>query len=366
MTPLSNEHAFYFLHALAERSSQVVFAYDTATTQFVYLNPSFEQVWHISREHALANPASLRATIHPEDKVYLTQTYHELVAGNTPEMAEFRIRLPDQSERWIKLTPFVVAQESGEPVIAGYAEDVTDRRMYIDNLKKYTSKKNAMLEILAHDLAGPLATIQGLSTLLATRVKAYQDIQLDELIGLITESSKRNIQLIREFLRQEFLESTTVDVITRRVNLVEKLGEVIEEYRNFQESRSKHIQFFTSNDPVYVFVDDVKMMQVVNNLLSNALKFTPDDGTITVRVEEQDTRILITVADNGIGIPAHLQADLFDKFTKARRPGLKGEPTTGLGMSICKLIVEWHKGNIWFESQENKGTTFYIELPKTE
>jgi two-component system sensor histidine kinase VicK len=70
------------------------------------------------------------------------------------------------------------------------------------------------------------------------------------------------------------------------------------------------------------------------------------------------------VADTGIGVPAELQPVLFDKFSKARRPGLRGEESTGLGMSIIKTLVTWHGGKIWFSSEENKGTTFYIELPK--
>ncbi len=105
-------------------------------------------------------------------------------------------------------------------------------------------------------------------------------------------------------------------------------------------------------------------MQVINNLISNALKFTPEGGSITVNVEESDRSVLISVADTGIGIPKKYHATLFDKFSQARRTGLKGQHSTGLGMSIIKTIVDWHQGKIWFNSEENKGTTFYVELPK--
>lgn len=105
-------------------------------------------------------------------------------------------------------------------------------------------------------------------------------------------------------------------------------------------------------------------MQVITNLLSNALKFTPDSGNIRISVEDKNDNILIKVQDNGIGIPAHLQPFLFDKFTKAGRQGIHGEPSVGLGMSIIKTIVEWHNGQIWFESTEGIGTTFYIEISK--
>ncbi len=107
-------------------------------------------------------------------------------------------------------------------------------------------------------------------------------------------------------------------------------------------------------------------MQVINNLISNALKFTPDGGSITISISEKDGIILISVADTGVGIPQKFHATLFDKFPESRRTGLKGEPSVGLGMSIIKTIVEWHHGEIWFESEENKGSTFYIRLPATD
>ncbi|WP_227006387.1 sensor histidine kinase [Rufibacter latericius] len=111
-------------------------------------------------------------------------------------------------------------------------------------------------------------------------------------------------------------------------------------------------------------MDEYKFSQVVNNLFSNAIKFTEDDGVIAIDLTERDGSVLITVQDDGVGIPEKFQGELFEKFTRARRPGLRGEPTTGLGMSIIKTIVEWHGGTIRFESEEGKGSTFYIELPK--
>ncbi len=116
---------------------------------------------------------------------------------------------------------------------------------------------------------------------------------------------------------------------------------------------------------ILIFCNWLTLSSVINNLLSNSLKFTPYDGKIEVSITEPNEKeILIKVKDDGIGIPSDLQPFLFDKFTKARRKGIHGEPTTGLGMSIIKTIVEWHNGRIWFESSEGIGTTFYIEIPK--
>jgi two-component system sensor histidine kinase VicK len=97
--------------------------------------------------------------------------------------------------------------------------------------------------------------------------------------------------------------------------------------------------------------------------VSNANKFTRRNGHIRVTVQEKAGNTILSVRDDGIGIPKDLQPQLFERFTRARRPGLKGEETVGLGLSIVKRIVELHGGKIWVESEENKGSTFFIELP---
>ena len=146
--------------------------------------------------------------------------------------------------------------------------------------------------------------------------------------------------------------------------MVSNLKEILEEYKASEDSINKNFTLKSSDEKIYMMVDDIKFRQVLNNLISNALKFTPDGGNITVGIEDQEDTVLFTVVDNGIGIPDKYKDTLFEKFTKARRRGLKGEPSTGLGMSIIKTIVDWHGGKIWFESEENHGTSFYIELPK--
>ncbi len=150
------------------------------------------------------------------------------------------------------------------------------------------------------------------------------------------------------------------------MNLVERFTQIVEQYQITEQNNAKQFILYSSDPSVYAQVDDVKFFQAITNLISNAIKFTPDDGIITIRVEDQEEAgtVLITIQDNGIGIPGKYHAGLFDKFTKARRPGLHQEPTTGLGMSIVKTIIEWHKGRVWFESEENRGTTFFVEVPK--
>ena len=340
-----------YLEILAKNANQIVFAYDIAANQFSRLNPAFEKIWGRTKKSVQANPVSLLKMIHPDDKLHVQHVYEELVEGSIIKNFEFRIQLRDRTERWLCVQPLLLEDEH---VILGYADDITASKQYNDTLKKFSDKKNSILNILSHDLAGPLSMIQSLSKELTEDLKANDLQEVQKIIDLIERSSQQGVQLLQEFIRQEFLESANAELIKRRVDLVAALTGIMEEYQQAPLMVSKKFQFVAGSDRIYLDLDDSKFMQVINNLLSNAIKFTPDGGEITVALAEKEATVLITVADNGVGIPAKHHATLFEKFTRARRPGIKGEPSVGLGMSIIKTIVEWHHGQIWFESQEKQ------------
>ncbi|MBC7920169.1 MAG: PAS domain-containing sensor histidine kinase [Ferruginibacter sp.] len=352
-----------FLRQFAEQSDLVVFAYEVESDRFTYLNPAFQRVFARSPD-SLRSADALLSLVHGEDQAYLREIYGQLLAGEIKKNVECRILLPDNSERWVQIRPFLLKEQPGQRIITGSVEDITDWKHYIDVETRHTNKKNTILQILSHDLAGPLGNIQALSALVTTRVRHYQDAELDKVMGLITETSERSVRLIREFVSREFLESSETALIRSRVNIVEKIREVTDQYQHSQQNSAKTFTLASPDPAIYVGIDEAKFMQVIINLISNSVKFTADDGVITVGLNDRGASLLVTVEDNGVGIPRKYHACLFDKFTKAGRPGLRNEPSVGLGMSIIKTIVEWHDGQIWFESEENKGTRFFIEIPK--
>lgn len=361
---MNKEQALYVFEEFINNSSKVAFTFDVETKTIGYLSKGFEQLWTYPRERLLSNPASILNTIHAEDKEYLQKEYMETLAGKIREDVEFRMTLPDGGVKWLVANVQLFTDKDGKRSLTGVVDDVTTLKDNISTLQRFAAKKDAILEVLSHDLAGPLGTIKSLSSLLAKYLEDNQNEEIKNIVGIIYQSSVRSIRLIREFIDQEFLESTNPGLIKIRMNLVEKLKEIVDEYVEAENLIKKNIAFKPSSDRIYVYIDHGKFMQVVNNLISNAIKFTPDGGTISLMLKEHKNTVTLTVEDNGIGIPEKYHGELFEKFTKARREGLKGEPTIGLGMSIIKTIVEWHGGKIWFESAENAGTTFIIELPK--
>lgn len=185
------------------------------------------------------------------------------------------------------------------------------------------------------------------------------------LLELMERTCTEGVSLIRDFVDTEFLESANVELKRERTDLVGWLATLMAEYQRSERHTHLHFDFTAPPQPVYVFLDINKFQQVINNLVSNALKFTPDGGRIGVRVTVHDGRAVVTVTDTGVGIPKKLQPVLFEKFTKARRPGLRGEKSTGLGMSVIQTLVGLHQGTIHFTftSAAGTGTTFTIALP---
>jgi len=353
-----------FCKVLIEQTGQAFFAYNSGTSQFVYLSPGFQSIFGIQEE--TLDFAALLAVVHPEDQAYVSGKLTTFELANNTNSIEFRISIAGQPEQWVCFHFFLWEKNLGERLVVGRVEEVTAAKQYNDYIKKFTSKKNSILNILSHDLAAPLGMIQSLSELLAEHLGNEADEEALHILSVIEQNSKHGIRLLQEFVNQEFLESSLTEVITRRVNLAERIREAMEEYQKAHNNLMHvKVDFISASPEIYAQLDDLKFLQVINNLISNAMKFTPDGGTIAISLQEEaGEKVLVKVADTGVGIPEKYHATLFDKFTTARRPGLKGEPSIGLGMSVIKTIVEWHQGEIWFESTEGKGTVFYIRLPK--
>jgi len=350
----SNPHLY-----LAEHSSELFFIFDLREDRFTYMNPTCLSFFNL--ESINVKSRLLLQMIHTDDQGYVLSKLKDCTEGRNVADVECRVRR-GENERWLRINPYL-KDEPGESLLIGQAEDVTSYKASAEVLHSHNNKKNSILNILAHDLAGPIGTIGNLSSLLARDTEKFKAPMVNRYIKMISNISQSSIKLIHDFLDHEFLESVGVTLVKRRIELIKKIRSTTKAYFDMQKDLRIQFSCQANKGRIYVEVDEDKFMQAINNLISNALKFTPDGGKIDIFINENKSGVLITIADSGIGIPEKFHATLFDKFSNARRNGLKGERSTGLGMSIVKTIIDWHQGNIWFKSEENKGTTFYIQLP---
>ena len=187
------------------------------------------------------------------------------------------------------------------------------------------------------------------------------DISRKELVAMIKESAENALVLIGELVTVRGDEH--VELKKEQLDLVAFVKDTLRliEYR-FKEKKQM-LKTDLPDKPFVMELDKEKMRRVIGNIVGNAVKFTNEGGTISVKVNTDESHAIISIKDNGIGIPEKLLPELFGMFTAAKRLGTSGEQSIGLGLSISKQITEAHGGKIWAESKENSGSTFYISLP---
>jgi two-component system sensor histidine kinase VicK len=304
--------------------------------------------------------------IHPDDRVYLTRCWQLWTKGRLHDEMEVRLLTPGQPDEYFCLTPSHQLVADGTILLGGVLRDISAAKRYQQNADNFNTRKNATLEILSHDLSNSFILVQQIADFLGEEVPAAPTGRVTDLLQVLATTSRQSVQMIRNFVSLEFLASANTDLKRDRVEVGSTLRPPLEELQRQQALLGHQFEYTLPAEPVYAHLDVNKFTQVLTNLVGNAIKFTPDGGHITVKIEPCPDCVRIHVRDTGIGIPPDLQPHIFERFTKARRPGLRGEQTTGLGLALCKTIVEWHQGSLWLESAEGQGSTFTIELPRAD
>ncbi|MFC4210732.1 ATP-binding protein [Pedobacter lithocola] len=356
-----NSDIFY---QIGDQSRDVYFVYNINENKFSYLSPAFQSIFEISLESAKNNPQIIFDCVHAEDKGLAIDCFNECTEQKVGRKYEFRISCKDNFIKYIRISVYPILSENNLIQLSGIVEDVSVAKTNNFHIEKINAQKNTTLEIVSHDLKEPMAMISlAVSDLLKNSLFEGQDRVLKSLT-FIKDMCERNVLLIRNLINHEFLTSAEVDIRKERADLISEIKDVIGFYQYAELNLYRRFEFVSTEEKLYAMVDSMKFMQVINNLISNSIKFTPVNGTIKIEVQDRGKSVLICVSDNGIGIPKHLQPYLFERFSIAMREGLHGEDSWGLGMSIIKTIVELHKGKIWFQSEEHEGSTFFIEIPK--
>lgn len=233
------------------------------------------------------------------------------------------------------------------------------------NLTDANMSKDRILATVAHDLRNPIQAIQGVATILKLQLKDPADSDI-EVINLIDTSCKKALHLISELLESSEMDSATFVLHTTPTAIDIFIHRTLKGFLPRIEEKQLNLTLDLRCEDAYAEIHHQKFARVIENLVSNAIKFTPEQGSIHMKSFNVDDQIKIEIEDSGIGIPEDLQSVIFDKFSKAGRSGLKGEKSTGLGMYIVKQIVELHDGQISLFSAEGQGTRFSITLPYFE
>jgi len=355
-----------FFQDQAEASAHVQFVYDLTAGRVVFINAAYEQVFQGTQGLVNAELPDLLQRLHPDDQAYLAHYWARWVQGQPANEVEVRLLHEGQPHQWFCLTPSYQQDAQGRVLLGGTLRDTSVLKRYQENADLFNSRKNATLEILSHDLSGAFIMVQQIAQFLREEVTSPLNSRVPEMLSVLENTSRDSVKMIRELINLEFLTSANTDLKVDRVDVGAVLRVPLDQLQTGQRLLGHEFAYTLPVEPVYANIDVNKFTQVLINLVSNAFKFTPDADHVAVHIESGPGVVRIQVVDDGIGIPLAMQPYLFERFTKARRPGLRGEATTGLGLALCKTIVEWHHGHISVASQEGQGSTFTIEIPRAE
>jgi signal transduction histidine kinase len=228
-------------------------------------------------------------------------------------------------------------------------------------LEKSDKEKDRILKAVSHDMRSPVNSALALTDLIIADPGNITPEQM-EYLELIKNSCTNALSLTKELLEIATLHSDKL--YTEPADINKLINENVELLRFRAAKKKQTIKFIPLNEPYTININAERIARVINNLVTNSIKFSQLHATIDITIQKENDGVLINVRDHGIGIPANLKDKIFDIFTEAKRLGTTGEEPFGLGLSISKQIIEMHKGRIWFDSKENEGTTFYVFLPK--
>jgi len=229
--------------------------------------------------------------------------------------------------------------------------------------KELDKMKDDFLHSITHDLRNPMTSIRGFIKFLYDGVAGPINEQQKKMLETMDRASFKLLNMINDILDISKIEAGKMELSIEKVDIVKIAQNVIELQQPQYERKNINLVFEPQKNTIELEADGKLLERVFTNLIGNAIKFTPENGTITVGIKEKDNFVESFVQDTGEGIPKGYHEKIFEKFGQVKN---KAKGGTGLGLTICKYIVELHKGKIWVESEYGHGAKFIFVLPKTQ
>lgn len=308
---------------------------------------------------------------HPEDVEIGMNEMKQLVKGKIEfsKVVKRYIR-KDGTVVWGELTISIVRNQHNDPLyFLPVILDITERyqadqalKESEGRLKELNATKDKLFSIVAHDLRNPFSSLLGLTELLVENAKGGIISQSEKYAGLINSSAKNTLVLLDNLLNWAKSQTGQIKFNPQKINLSSTIQKIIEISNS--QAKIKNISINeVQSDETEVYADKNMLMIILQNLISNAIKFTNSGGNINVVVTSDQTKVEISISDNGIGINEEKLKKLFIITSDTTSLGTAKEKGSGLGLVLCKEFVEKHNGNIWVKSKEGKGSDFRFTLP---
>jgi len=351
---------------IAEQSSIGVIIQQEGIIQFS--NKAVSEILEYSLEE-INNQAveNLYKIVHKDDLPLLIEKFEGKQSDGKESIDQFELRILSKlgTVKWISIfnKPIIYL---GEKATLSTLIDISDKKRVEEELREVSRLKSDLLSRTSHELKTPLVSIKGYADLLLSQHYDGLDFYTISVLHEIKQGCSRLESLIKDLLETSKLESEEIELNKSEEDLTFLIKFCIRDIQGLIETRKHKLLLEIQNNLVTLFEKE-KIYDVIINLLSNSIKYTPPNGTIKVNAEIKDNQYIISFADDGIGLTEDEKLKIFKKFGKVERYG-KGldviSEGSGLGLYISKKIIELHGGEIWVESEgRNKGSTFYFSLP---
>ncbi len=318
---------------------------------------------------------------HPEDREKVNLAYTESLKTNKPYEIEHRLITKKNEVKYVLEKGRTTFDEDGNPLVSsGVVIDITSAKKTEHklkeakeiaekserNLQEINKLKDKFLAIIAHDLKSPFNAIQGFSELLVNRINESKEEEVCDKVRnyaeIIHSSSKKATGLLENLMEWALIEAGDIRFKPEMLTITEIIDQNKEELES--SLKLKSIQLIdNSPENMEIYADQAMLNSILRNILSNAIKFTPKLGQITITSQQDKNETKISIQDTGIGMNEDTRTKIFENYELESQPGTDNETGTGLGMILCKQFIQKHEGEIWVESEINKGTTFHFSLP---
>lgn len=245
---------------------------------------------------------------------------------------------------------------NGERMFTGIVRDITER-------KKVERMKSEFISTVSHELRTPLTSIRGALGLVLGKAADQLPPKMLKMLEMANRNSERLTLLINDILDLEKIESGRLEFEFKAFDLVALAQQAVADNEGYATQHHVSLVLKTELEQAPVMGDAHRLLQVFSNLISNAVKYSPENDSVEISVTYYESGFGVAVRDNGLGIPEEFRSSIFQRFAQADSSDTREKGGTGLGLSITKAIIERHEGHINYESEQGKGTIFYFDLP---
>lgn len=302
--------------------------------------------------------------VHPDDFDLCLKTYVESFDKREAFLMEYRMKNKSGEYRWIRDfgRPFYDLDNSFLGYI-GSCYDITEIKDNEMKLIELNATKDKFFSLIAHDLRGPFNALLGFTKLLEYELPTMTQDRIQKVAVTMRKSATNLYNLLENLLAWSQMERGVNTIIPESFSVMTRIIESMATIQELAIKKGIHVKYEINND-LMVFADSNMFATIIRNLTSNAIKFTPKGGNITIGAKPMaDHWVEISITDTGIGMDQDMQENLFKLEVNTSRKGTEKEESTGLGLIICKGYIEKQGGRMWLESKEGQGSTFHFSLP---